>query len=78
MVLGVAVSDRPEQTAKAVEALGINYTVVNEVGRGASEAYGIRFIPQIILIAPDGTIVAKGLTGDEIETTVHKFLSTKM
>ena len=78
VVLGVAVSDRPEQTAKAVEALGINYTVVNEVGRGASEAYGIRFIPQIILIAPDGTIVAKGLTGDEIETTVHKFLSTKM
>ncbi|MGM9749147.1 MAG: TlpA family protein disulfide reductase [Candidatus Cryptobacteroides sp.] len=78
VVLGVAVSDRPEQTAKAVEALGINYTVVNEVGRSASDAYGIRFIPQIILIAPDGTIVAKGLTGDQIETTVQKFLSTKM
>ena len=33
----------------------------------ASELYGIDAIPEIILFAPDGTILARGLRGNEIE-----------
>ena len=33
----------------------------------ATEAYGIKGIPEIILFAPDGTILARGLRGNEIE-----------
>ena len=32
-----------------------------------SDAYGIEGIPEIILFAPDGTIVARGLRGEAIE-----------
>ncbi len=73
-VIGVAVSDKPENTAKAVEDLGISYTVFNETDESASKAYGIQAIPQIILIAPDGTILASDLRGEEIEKTVKDIL----
>ena len=73
-VIGVAVSDKPENTAKAVEDLGISYTVINETDESASKAYGIQAIPQIILIAPDGTILASDLRGEEIEKTVKDIL----
>ena len=38
------------------------------------EAYGIEGIPEIILFAPDGKIVARGLRGEEIEKAVKKAL----
>ena len=69
-VIGVAVSDKPEDTARAVKELGINYTVFNETDNSASTAYGIQSIPQILLIGPDGTILATDLRGEEIEETV--------
>lgn len=74
-VIGVAVSDNPANTAKASEDLGINYTVFNESDESASKAYGIQAIPQIILIGPDGTILANDLRGEEIEETVKKFMN---
>ncbi len=73
-VIGVAVSDKPKDTAKAVEDLGISYTVFNETDESASKAYGIQAIPQIILISPDGTILASDLRGEEIEKTVKDIL----
>ena len=73
-VIGVAVSDKPENTAKAVKDLGISYTVFNETDESASNAYGIQTIPQIILIAPDGTILASDLRGEEIEKTIKDIL----
>lgn len=74
-VIGVAVSDKPEDTARAVKKLGINYTVFNEKDNSASAAYGIQSIPQIVLIGPDGTILATGIRGEEIEETVKGYLS---
>jgi len=34
------------------------------------EAYGIAGIPEIILFAPDGKILARGLRGDELKAKV--------
>ena len=73
-VIGVAVSDKPEDTAKAVKELGINYTVFNETDDSASDAYGIQSIPQILFFGPDGTIIATDLRGDEIEQSVKRAL----
>ena len=73
-VIGVAVSDKPEDTAKAVKELGINYTVFNETDGSASNAYGIQSIPQILLFGPDGTILATGMRGEEIEQSVKRAL----
>lgn len=73
-VIGVAVSDKPEDTAKAVKELGINYTVFNETDDSASAAYGIQSIPQILLIGPDGTILKQGLRGENIADAVKEAL----
>ncbi len=73
-VIGVAVSDKPEDTAKAVKELGINYTVFNETDDSASAAYGIQSIPQILLIGPDGTILKQDLRGENIADAVKEAL----
>ena len=73
-VIGVAVSDKPEETAKAVKKLGINYTVFNETDNSASTAYGIQSIPQILLIGPDGTILKQGLRGENIADALKEAL----
>lgn len=73
-VIGVAVSDKPEDTARAVKELEINYTVFNETDGSASDAYGIQSIPQILFFGPDGTILATDLRGDEIEQSVKRAL----
>ena len=67
-VLGVATWDEPDNTLKAIEELGIDK-------QAGSDAYGIEGIPEIILFAPDGKIVARGLRGEEIEKKVAEVLN---
>lgn len=66
-VVGIAVWDDPADTKKAVSALDIYYQVFSDINDAAVKAYGIRGIPKIILIGPDGTILAEELRGEGIE-----------
>ncbi len=66
-VLGVATWDEPAKTIEAIEKLGITYPQMLNAQKAGSDAYGILGIPEIILFAPDGTIVARGLRGEAIE-----------
>ena len=68
--------DKQENTAKAVEKLGIKYPIIYEADGSASKAYGLQFIPQIIIVGPDGTILANGLRGEEIDRMVGELLSS--
>lgn len=75
-VVGVAVSDKMEDHLKAVKELGIKYPqIVNE--SEARKLYQINGIPQIILFAPDGKIVARDLRGENIEKTLLNELNKK-
>ena len=76
-VLGVATWDEPDATLKAIEELGIEYPQMLNAQRAGSDAYGIEGIPEIILFAPDGKIVARGLRGEDIEKTVARELGEK-
>ena len=67
MVLGVAAWDKPEDTKKAIEEDKIPYPQILNSQKIATDIYGIDGIPHIILFAPDGTILARGLRGKEIE-----------
>ena len=67
VVLGVATWDEPDDTKKAIAELKIPYPQMLNAQKAGSDAYGIDGIPEIILFAPDGTIVARGLRGDAIE-----------
>ena len=67
MVLGVAAWDKPEATKKAIEEDKIPYPQILNSQKIGTDVYGITGIPHIILFAPDGTILARRLRGEEIE-----------
>lgn len=77
VVLGVAVKDRPEATLKAIADLQIPYPQILNSQDIAYNLYGLNGIPHIILFTPDGTILARGLRGEELEQQLQKIFSDK-
>ena len=73
-VLGVATWDQPDDTKQAMEELGIKYPQILNAQKAGSDAYNIEGIPEIILFAPDGTIVKRGLRGQEMVKAVEEAL----
>ncbi len=73
-VLGVATWDKPKDTLKAIEQLGIPYPQIMNAENAGSDAYGILGIPEIILFGPDGTILKRGLRGSAIEKMVEEIV----
>lgn len=71
-VLGIAAWDKPEATLKAIEEEKIPYPQIINSQRIATDLYGIRGIPEIILFAPDGKILKRGLRGENIEKELKK------
>ena len=67
VVLGVAVNDKPEDTQNVIGEEKIPYPQIINSQEIATDLYGITGIPEIILFAPDGTILARGLRGEDIE-----------
>lgn len=76
-VIGIAVSDKPEATLKTVEEMKIPYPQIINSQKIASDRYGITEIPETILFAPDGTILARGLRGEKIEKKLAEFFKNK-
>ena len=72
--LGVAVNDKPENTLKAIEKDKIPYPQIINSQNITPSLYGFNAIPYIILFAPDGTIVAGGLRGQELENKLAEIL----
>lgn len=66
-VLGVAVWDEPADTEAAIRSHNIPWECIYGTGQIATDAYGITGIPCIILFGPDGTIIARGLRGEELK-----------
>ena len=66
-VIGIAVSDKSEATLKAIEEMKMPYPQIINSQKIASDRYGITEIPETILFAPDGTILARGLRGEDID-----------
>jgi thiol-disulfide isomerase/thioredoxin len=71
-ILGVATWDEPAATLKAIEDLQLPWPQIMNAQRIGSDAYGVHGIPQIILFAPDGKIVARDLHGEELKAAVDK------
>ncbi len=75
-VVSVAVWDGDNSASRRViEELGMNW---NHIFTGAdpqpAESYGIDAIPHIILFAPDGTILRRGLRGEGIRNAIETAL----
>ena len=73
-IVSVAVWDRHDATLQAIEDLGLTWPQIIDAGEIPTSLYGIPGIPQIILFAPDGTIVARDLRGEHLRNTVANAL----
>lgn len=74
-VLGVAVWDEPENTRKAIADHQLPWGQIINTQKIATDAYGIPAIPCIILFDPEGTIVARDLTGEDLEAAVKEAIT---
>ncbi|MDE6716078.1 MAG: AhpC/TSA family protein [Muribaculaceae bacterium] len=75
MVLGVAVWDEPEATRGAIEELEIPWQQIINAQTIPTDIYGIRGIPHIMIIDADGTILSRGLQGEELSAKVDEIMS---
>lgn len=80
VIVGLNVWERGDAAArkaaheKVMADLGITYPQLVDSTRTATDTYGVNGIPQIMLIGPDGTILARDLRGAAIEEAVIKAL----
>lgn len=75
-LLGVMTSDSPEAHLAALPGAGYPWPQLVDADNAASAAYGFDAIPMIILFAPDGTIAARDIRGQEIWQAVEAALSS--
>lgn len=78
-IYGVSLDRDQQPWLKTIEEKGMNWIHVyldsnSNRDRKFTTAYGVKAIPSNFLIAPDGSIVAKNLRGDDLATTLAKYL----
>lgn len=75
-ILSVAVWNKPAETVKAAEELGVVWNQIINAQRIPTDIYGIEGIPHLILFGPDGTIVKRGegLRGEGLQKTLGELL----
>ena len=75
-VLGVAVWDNPDDSRKAMQEMEITWPVIigTEKLTEPTDLYGIKGIPHIIIFGPDGTILSRGLTGNDLAAKLAEVL----
>jgi thiol-disulfide isomerase/thioredoxin len=73
-VVSVAVWDERQNSLAAIEEDGNTWPQILDAQAIPSELYSIRGIPHIILFAPDGTILARGLQGDKLKAKVAEVM----
>ena len=66
-VVGVACLEEAKNSIKYVSEKNIPYPQIFNAGMPVLQLYGMDGIPYIFLFAPDGTILARGLRGEDIE-----------
>lgn len=74
-VVSIAVSDKREDTVAALDRLDMPWHQILDAQKIPGETYGINAIPHIILFAPDGTILKRGLRGEAIYQAVAEALN---
>ncbi len=81
-IIGVSL-DRPGQKEKWLKAIhddGLEWTQVSDLmfwDNAVAKQYGIRAIPQSLLLDPEGKIIAKNLSSDELAQKLSKVIEVK-
>ena len=73
-IVSIACSDKREDTIKALDELDMPWNQILDAQKLPVELYGVATIPHLILFAPDGTILKRGLRGEQIYATMQDLL----
>ena len=76
-VVGICTRDQFDNFRAALDKEDAGYVHIFDTDNRASETYGLRGVPQILLIGPDGTILHRDLRGDAMVQTVTELMQTK-
>ncbi len=79
-ILGVSFDKNVDAWQKGIEEDGLLWTQISDLKGWSNEAgklYGIRSIPQNVLLDPNGIIIAKNLYGDDLTEKVKEVLAKK-
>lgn len=76
-VVGIACLEDAKNSIKYVREQNIPYPQIFNAGMSVLQLYGMDGIPYFILFAPDGTILARGLRGNEIEKKLEEIFNDK-
>ncbi len=74
-IVGVSFDNNAQAWQKAINALGLPWQQMSDLkgwNSQAAQIYDIRAIPNTLLIDPNGNIVGKGMTHEEIEALLKK------
>ena len=76
IVLGVAVNEKPQYSLLFAKQMKIPYPLMlNAQQKTIENVYGFTGIPHTILFAPDGTILARGLRGKDIDKKLEEIFN---
>ncbi len=73
-IIGVAVWDDPENSLAAAKQWGLTWPVWVNGQEDITTNYGISGIPCLILIGPDGTILARDFGADDLNAVLKKYV----
>lgn len=76
-IVGVTVWDDVAESKKAIEEDKITWPQILDAQEIPMKLYGILGIPHIMLIGPDGTILARDLRGEGMKNKIAEVLNTK-
>ncbi|MBW8684112.1 TlpA family protein disulfide reductase [Chitinophaga sp. B61] len=76
-VVSISLDEKREKWLAAIQADNLAWTQVSDLKgwkNAVAEKYGIKAIPQNLLIDPNGNIIAKNLRGDALERKLEEVL----
>jgi len=74
-ILGVAVSDKRENTIKAIEDHKVPWSQIIDANNIPISLYNIVGIPQIMLFDPNGIIIARDLRGNALKAKIAEVMN---
>ena len=75
--MGLFVWDEEGNLKPALEEEKITWPQIVDTEGNAADLYGVDGIPQIILFAPDGTIVKRDLRGKDMIQTIDQIMNNR-
>lgn len=73
-IVGVAVWDKPEDTFEAIKQHNLPWDCIINGQYEPTDLYGILGIPCILVVDPEGTIIARNLYGDDLKAKINELM----